>query len=1055
MLFFFCARGQNDPGERELRKRLDSLEAMSRGGHPRKGILQTSPGSLPGRSAPGARSGSTICGTTPGRILIRETSGDYIVGDPVPCSDGTLLLTGVYASNTPPYPAMGFLMKMRDNGDVIWKRRYDSLGHVAFSYIGYSKVLELRDGSLLLAGATGNAETGNQNLLFTKVDGQGNLLWSRCYLSRFWRPGGTGSNDHFALQQIRQDSVTGAVYFCGSFWSDGVSLAQIDVANGDLVWSMAYDFPVSGFQKVFGFEILQSELLLFGKLDDFRTLVLAMRVGKSDGGMLGMKAFLQAGTNTTRSDFLGEEPVVRHNNGNYLITGKCYGTSIYFPPSSQLRTHAAVLELSPDLNIIQAYAFRNTVQGDLYNTDVSITPEGSGLFTMHHFISSYTSDWYGTLFGNGGAIQHRRVRHYNATEISTERKAIRRPDGSMLNVRLISDSATMEHYMEMQRLQAFDPSSDCLGQLENVTVVEPLTYQNYAWSSQPVVQANAFQYAPNKTITVSGLPAGVVEPGCVQVSFCDSLNISVGTGTVCVGQTVRLQARRNPGCGNPVTVQWPAGVGIPTTVNDSTWDFQFTAPFEGYFHASVQGCVVIRDSVQVRALQAPASLDLGPDRELCPGNSIVLSAGPGYASYAWQDGTSAPTFLVTTPGSYWVHTVTGCGDHFYDTVRITPHGPIPFSAGPDRQLCAGDTVRLEAQAGFISYAWTNNYQISSLSSAQVLVSPRVDTAYFVRGELTPGCFAYDTVRIRVHLVPPLSLGPDGTLCRNDVRQLDAGSGFVSYLWSNGATGQTIAIQSAGDFSVAATTAHGCVARDTMRLTAIHPLPSPAPDRSPTICAGTTRLLDPGTFSSYLWSNGSTNRTIDVSGTGTWWVRVTDGNGCSAADTIRITTVTPLPRDFLPSDTFLCQYGSVELRSVLSFSRYHWNTGLTTPSLRVSGPGTYWLDATNAQGCTGRDTIAVQAKSCMKGLFVPTAFTPGRDGRNDQLRGLLFGTVVSYEFVIYNRWGERVFATHSPGRGWDGRLRNVDQDMGVFVWSCLYQLAGEPARMEKGTFLLIR
>jgi hypothetical protein len=55
-------------------------------------------------------------------------------------------------------------------------------------------------------------------------------------------------------------------------------------------------------------------------------------------------------------------------------------------------------------------------------------------------------------------------------------------------------------------------------------------------------------------------------------------------------------------------------------------------------------------------------------------------------------------------------------------------------------------------------------------------------------------------------------------------------------------------------------------------------------------------------------------------------------------------------------------------------------------------------------CTGSDTIAIAGKDCMEGLFVPNAFTPNGDGKNDVFRPLIFGNVTSFTFAIYNRWG---------------------------------------------------
>jgi hypothetical protein len=74
-------------------------------------------------------------------------------------------------------------------------------------------------------------------------------------------------------------------------------------------------------------------------------------------------------------------------------------------------------------------------------------------------------------------------------------------------------------------------------------------------------------------------------------------------------------------------------------------------------------------------------------------------------------------------------------------------------------------------------------------------------------------------------------------------------------------------------------------------------------------------------------------------------------------------------------------------------------------------GIYWLQVKDDKNCIGKDTIIVNPKDCGKGFFVPTAFTPNNDGKNDLLKPILLGNVKQYHFWIYNRWGELIFETN--------------------------------------------
>src|SRR5258706_7546293 len=103
----------------------------------------------------------------------------------------------------------------------------------------------------------------------------------------------------------------------------------------------------------------------------------------------------------------------------------------------------------------------------------------------------------------------------------------------------------------------------------------------------------------------------------------------------------------------------------------------------------------------------------------------------------------------------------------------------------------------------------------------------------------------------------------------------------------------------------------------------------------------------------------------------------------------------------------------------SYSSYLWNNNATTPSITISQPGAYWLQVKDGNNCAGRDSILVNPKNCMEGFYIPTAFTPNNDGKNDVFRPMLFGNVIKYKFIIYNRWGEIVFQTSNLNKGWDG------------------------------------
>ena len=89
------------------------------------------------------------------------------------------------------------------------------------------------------------------------------------------------------------------------------------------------------------------------------------------------------------------------------------------------------------------------------------------------------------------------------------------------------------------------------------------------------------------------------------------------------------------------------------------------------------------------------------------------------------------------------------------------------------------------------------------------------------------------------------------------------------------------------------------------------------------------------------------------------------------------------------------------------------------------------------------------------VYVPSAFTPNADGRNDVLRPVSGNKNAAFVFRVFNRSGQIIFETTEAQKGWDGRFKGVQQPTGVYVWSFIYMSTGGRTRTFKGTTLLLR
>ena len=110
---------------------------------------------------------------------------------------------------------------------------------------------------------------------------------------------------------------------------------------------------------------------------------------------------------------------------------------------------------------------------------------------------------------------------------------------------------------------------------------------------------------------------------------------------------------------------------------------------------------------------------------------------------------------------------------------------------------------------------------------------------------------------------------------------------------------------------------------------------------------------------------------------------------------------------------------------------------------------------NEPNCLDSAFVTVRIFKTKPQIFVPTAFTPNGDGKNDIFRPVAAG-ITRIEYVrVYNRWGQMVFSAANDKVGWDGKIKGQEQPSGTFVWLVKgTDYTGKPF-FAKGTVLLIR
>ena len=234
---------------------------------------------------------------------------------------------------------------------------------------------------------------------------------------------------------------------------------------------------------------------------------------------------------------------------------------------------------------------------------------------------------------------------------------------------------------------------------------------------------------------------------------------------------------------------------------------------------------------------------------------------------------------------------------------------------------------------------------------------------------------FDSVRIVPCTLPVFSLGPDTAACSGASITLSASAGATGYMWSTGATTQSITVSTAGTYSVMAYNGSlGCARRDTIVVTTgTNPTVSLGADT--TFCAGNSYTLNAGNpGATYLYNTGATTQTLLVSTSGQYSVRVRNAQGCVGRDTVNV-TVRPLPVVNLGPDTTVCGnvasfilnagnnpgatfswMGSTVTAQTLNIAPIlnTLNNGPIVPNTRYTAAVT----VTDSIGCTSTDTIRV-------------------------------------------------------------------------------------------------
>jgi gliding motility-associated-like protein len=192
----------------------------------------------------------------------------------------------------------------------------------------------------------------------------------------------------------------------------------------------------------------------------------------------------------------------------------------------------------------------------------------------------------------------------------------------------------------------------------------------------------------------------------------------------------------------------------------------------------------------------------------------------------------------------------------------------------------------------------------------------------------------------------------------------------------------------------------------------------------------------------------------VKGAGRYYATLKTSKGCDSVLYFNVKVLKSPSLLTTSPDTCLNRSAVIQLRASEGYDTYWWNNNPTDrPFSEVHSPGNYTVKVENKCG-SKTDTIRVFA-SCENPIYFPNAFTPNGDLLNDILKVPDLNKNKLRRLTIFNRWGQLVYSTTTPGSGWDGTMGGTPQPAGVYVYFLeMDGLSGQKIE-QRGTIMLIR
>lgn len=548
--------------------------------------------------------------------------------------------------------------------------------------------------------------------------------------------------------------------------------------------------------------------------------------------------------------------------------------------------------------------------------------------------------------------------------------------------------------------------------------------------------------------------------------------LATATPDICAGETALLEA--NTG----------AGLSYSWLLNNSSIPGETAATLNttqsGAYKVIVSngGCIAISSPVNINVHTAPvANISPAANQNICPGDTAYFNVAynPSF-QYQWQvngvsTGYTGASYAATVPGLYSV-IVSGayCPSDTSQAVAVN-YLPAHVNLGNDTIICQPGSflIPLSVDTGFAQVLWS-----TGATTSNIIIT--VPGTYWVRAQNSCG-----TVSDTIHILTPDSYYPhlpsDTVIC-NSIHSADFSvPAILQHIqWSTGATSPAITITQPGTYWVHGESPCG-ILTDTMHVTFCTPEVEAVVLSKDTLCEGDCISFSPVVHNypqQYQWtfpggnpatSNVSAPATVCYAHAGTYpfTLIVSNSNGADTFSGEVVVYETPHGRfdDTTITVPYKTDVTMPPCADGLTTDWYKDNELVCAGCTQLQVEARYFQSVYHCVvrngDCTDSCVYKLQVIDIPHDLWLPDAFSPNGDGRNDVFHIITDNpNVLVINLSVFDRWGQRVFTSNMNNDGWDGTVHGAPAELGTYYWMIRYKILGsETVYSKKGDVTVVR